>query len=98
MAATKKSTTKKVASAKATTQKIKTAPVAPVAPAKPVFPASPVAASARHISQAEWRSMVEQAAYYIAEKKGFTGNPEEHWADAEAQVRAELAAKNIKVA
>lgn len=80
------------------------APAKPVAaaPAKPVVPApAPVAVvrtTAKTISQGEWRSMVEQAAYYLAEKSGFAGNPEEHWAAAEAQIRAELAAKSIKVA
>lgn len=77
------------------------------APAKPAIPAtratSPAPAQVvvkpapKSISQAEWRSMVEQAAYYIAEKNGFAGNPEEHWAAAEAQVRGELTARNVKV-
>ena len=71
----------------AATQPIKTA--ATPAPAKHM---------AKTLSQAEWRSLVEQAAYYVAEKNGFSGNPEEHWAAAEAQVRAELAGKNIRVA
>ncbi len=87
------------------------APVA-IAPAKPVIPApvrsvAPVAppsravvsarTGAKTISQSEWRSMVEQAAYYIAEKNGFTGNPEDHWAAAEAKIRADLDAKGVKV-
>lgn len=107
MAATKKSTTTRVTTAKPKARKAApapapaataAAPVAPVAPASAPVPAAPVKPAARSISQGEWRSMVEQAAYYIAERKGFTGNPEDHWAAAEAQVRADLAAKNIKIA
>lgn len=30
--------------------------------------------------------MVQEAAYYIAEKDGFSGNPAEYWAQAEAQI------------
>jgi hypothetical protein len=80
------------------------APVKPVAPIAP--PPAPAARSAavpstrtvaKTISQSDWRSMVEQAAYYVAEKNGFTGNPEDHWAAAEAKVRADLDAKGIKI-
>lgn len=62
--------------------------------AKPVA-AAPVAQKV--ISQSEWRSLVEQAAYYRAEKAGFTGNPEEHWESAETEVRQRLTRENIKV-
>lgn len=61
---------------------------------KPVT-ASPVAAKV--ISQSEWRSLVEQAAYYRAEKAGFSGNPEDHWDSAEKEVRQRLTRENIKV-
>lgn len=30
--------------------------------------------------------MVQEAAYYIAEKDGFAGNPSDYWAQAEAQI------------
>ena len=53
--------------------------------------------ASKTISQTDWRVLVEKAAYYIAEKNGFTGNPEEHWASAEAHVRRELTASGTKV-
>lgn len=59
--------------------------------------ATPAPAPAKSISQSEWRGMVEQAAYYIAEKCGFSGDPENHWAEAEKQVRTDLARKGVKV-
>jgi hypothetical protein len=78
---------------------VKTAAPAPAKPAASAPVAAPVAPKApvRTVSQGEWRSMVEQAAYYLAEKSGFSGNPEEHWAAAEAQVRSELNVKGIKI-
>lgn len=35
--------------------------------------------------------MIEQAAYFRAEKTGFSGNPAEHWASAEKEVDKILA-------
>jgi len=34
--------------------------------------------------------MIEEAAYYVAERRGFAGTPEEHWAAAEAEIDEKL--------
>lgn len=70
--------------AKATTAK---APVRKKAPAKKLAPAGmllPVSHEER------WR-MVAEAAYYIAQRRGFVGgDPNTDWAQAEAEVQARL--------
>lgn len=37
--------------------------------------------------------MIEDAAYYLAEKSGFSGNTVEHWVRAEKQIDAQLKSK-----
>ena len=79
-----------------------TAPV-PVPAAQPatvaVKPAPVAAAKAEQktVTQAERTRMVEQAAYYRAEKNGFQGDSSQHWAAAEAEVDAELKKRNLRV-
>lgn len=42
---------------------------------------------ARVMADEEWRRMTEEAAYYLAEKRGYTGgDPESDWLQAEAQI------------
>ncbi len=73
-------------------------PAAPVAAAKPVAaPAKPVAAPAKSAAksavdpQVRLR-MIAEAAYYIAEKRGFIhGHHDQDWAAAEKQIDALLA-------
>jgi hypothetical protein len=43
------------------------------------------------ISAAERYRMVETAAYFIAERNGFTGNSADYWIAAEAQIKKMLA-------
>jgi 2-polyprenyl-3-methyl-5-hydroxy-6-metoxy-1,4-benzoquinol methylase len=64
---------------------------APVA--KPVkaaaVPAKPATAKSALTPEQRYR-MIQEAAYYIAERKGFVANPAEDWAEAEAQIDAKL--------
>lgn len=50
-------------------------------------------ASAVTVSPEERIRMIEQVAYFRAEKVGFTGDPQEHWTGAEVEVDAILASK-----
>ncbi len=42
----------------------------------------------KKVSSEERMKMIEQAAYYIAEKDGFKGDPHAYWVAAEAQISA----------
>ncbi len=42
------------------------------------------------ITPADRHQMVQMAAYFIAERHGFGGNPALHWADAEREIAAKL--------
>ena len=66
-------------------------PVAPVAAAKPAAaPAKSAAKSA--VDQQVRLRMIAEAAYYIAEKRGFIhGHHDQDWASAEKQIDALLA-------
>ncbi len=77
------------------------APIAakPVIAAKPPVAAKPAAAAskpaagkgkAKAISPEEHYRMVQEAAYYIAEKSGFSGDSQQFWVQAEAQIVAML--------
>ncbi len=86
----------------ATPVAVKTAvkPVAAPAPvAKPVAAPAPVAAKVeqKSISKSERQRLVEQAAYFRAEKHGFQGDSSQHWAAAEAEVDADLRKRNVRV-
>ncbi len=91
----KKITTKAVAKPSTTTVKKVTAttktkvatPVAEKAPAK----APAKAKGIKKIGAEQRYKMVEMAAYYIAERHGFEGNPSDFWIQAEAQIEAMLA-------
>ncbi|MCZ7592656.1 MAG: DUF2934 domain-containing protein [Kiritimatiellae bacterium] len=67
--------------------------------AKPAAPvaAKPVAAKPSVISQAERQRMIEQAAYFRAEKHGFDGDSSAHWRAAEADIDADLKRRGIVV-
>jgi hypothetical protein len=86
----KKPTAKKSVAAKTadpvatkTTPK-KTATAKPAASAK-------AKSSTRKISAEERYKMTEVAAYFLAERNGFKGNPVEYWQQAEAQISQLLA-------
>ena len=70
------------------------APAPAPAAAKPAAPAAPKATA---ISQSERQRMIEQAAYFRAEKHGFQGDSSAHWAAAEAEIDADLKRRGVKV-
>ena len=82
---------------------VKPAPVAaPATKAATVVikpaPAPAPKAAQKSISKDDFCRMVEQAAYYLAEKNGFQGDSSQHWQAAEAEVSADLKKRNINVA
>ncbi|MBT4838618.1 MAG: DUF2934 domain-containing protein [Methylococcales bacterium] len=87
-------TKKKVAAKKAVTKKKAT--VKKVAVKKAVVKKKAIATKkATHVGEsisAETRwNMVSEAAYYYAEKDGFSGDSTQHWLNAEADIDAMLA-------
>lgn len=102
----RKATTVRVGSKTAPeTRAMKPVPSAPVAPAPAPAPApkpaakpapAPVAAPIT-ISQSERQRMIEEAAYFRAERINFTGDPDEHWAAAEREVDSRLEREKIRV-
>lgn len=91
----KKTTTKAVAKPSTTTVK-KTTTTTKAKEAKPVAAKAPAKApakvkSVKKIGAEQRYKMVEMAAYYIAERHGFEGNPSDFWIQAEAQIEAMLA-------
>lgn len=85
----------KASPAKAVAKKttaVKSAAAKPVA--KKAAPAKAAPAKKGNGITAEQRyRMIAEAAYYIAEKRGFApGDPSRDWADAEAQIRAMFSA------
>ena len=65
---------------------------APKKAAAPKAPAKPRAKKAA-VSPEERYRMIQDAAYYIAEKHGFTGDNHAFWLQAEQEIDAKLAAK-----
>jgi len=58
------------------------------APAKKAAaPKKPAAKTTSKIGPEERYRMTEVAAYYIAERDGFAGNPSDYWIKAEAQIK-----------
>ncbi len=89
----KKNGATKTVSKKATTP-AKTATAA----AKPAAaPATKAASAVKTITKADRQRLIEQAAYFRAEKQGFQGNAQDHWNAALAEVDADLAKKKIRV-
>jgi hypothetical protein len=93
-AATKKAPAPKTAATKKpATTKTTAAEKKPAAAKKTVAKkAAPKASKPNKISNEERYRMVEVAAYFLAERNGFKGNPVEYWTAAEAQI-AQLLAK-----
>jgi hypothetical protein len=50
-------------------------------------------AAAPKVSPEERQRMIEREAYFIAEKQGFQGDPQAHWAEAVKKIDALLAKK-----
>jgi len=96
-AATGKTTAKTASSKTAITRKPATPLAKPAAPAKK--PASRAAAApakpAAPTPEQRYR-MVQEAAYYIAEKSGFVAGSMDYWIAAEAEIEALLSGKKKK--
>ncbi|HMO05809.1 MAG TPA: DUF2934 domain-containing protein [Kiritimatiellia bacterium] len=79
----------------------KPAPAAakPASATKPVpaAKAAPAKAAAKTISAQERYHMIDEAAYYRAEKSGFQVDPHANWVAAEKEIDELLAKQNIKV-
>ena len=89
----KKTVAKKIVKKKASAKKVavKKVPAKKKAVAKKKVPAKKRAKKA--LSAEQRYKMVEDAAYYLAEKAGFTGNTLDHWIKAEKQIEAKLRTK-----
>jgi len=85
-AAPKTAAEKKPAAAKAAP--IKKTAAKPAAAKKPAAkkPAAAKATKSRKIGGEERYRMIEVAAYFLAERNGFKGNPVEYWTAAEVQI------------
>ena len=92
----KKTTTTKSVSKKAAAP-VKTVTAAAPAPATKAAPATKSAPAVKTITQAERQRLIEQAAYFRAEKQGFQGNAQDHWNAALEEITADLAKKKIRV-
>ncbi len=95
IAATTKVTTKAAATKKltaprttATKPAVKTAPKAAAAPSR--AKAGAVRVTLPKPTPAQRHRMIEQAAYFLAEKNSFSGQSMEYWVAAEAQIDAML--------
>lgn len=63
----------------------------PAAPKKAAAPRKAAAKKGVYVPGAEERyRMIQVAAYYVAERHGFLGDPKEFWAQAEAQIEQML--------
>ena len=93
MTTTKKTTTKKAAAKPAAAKKAP-AKAAAKAPAKvaaqPKAAAKPKAASKPVVTPEQRYCMIQEAAYYIAERHGFNGDSAYFWSLAEAEIDAKL--------
>ncbi|MCB4811881.1 DUF2934 domain-containing protein [Methylovorus menthalis] len=81
----KKPAVKKATAAKTAETAVKKTTPKKTASAKPAASAK-TKSSPRKISAEERYKMTEVAAYFLAERNGFKGNPVEYWEQAEAQI------------
>jgi len=91
----KKTTAKKTVKKKAAKRKaVKKSTANKKAPAKRKKSAKKRTGKSKKSVSAEKRyNMIQDAAYYLAEKSGFTGNSADHWIKAEKQTDAQLKSK-----
>jgi hypothetical protein len=96
MAATSKKTT-----SKKSTKSSAAKPSAKTVSSYPTFSLSTAptttSAESKTISSEERQKMIEQAAYFRAEKRNFQGDPNEDWMAAEEEIDAQLTRQKIKV-
>ena len=89
---------KPVAAAKPAPKAVKAATPAPAVkkavakPVKPVVEAAPKSAAptTTTVSAEERYQMIQQAAYFLAERQGFQGDSSGHWIEAERQINEQL--------
>lgn len=93
---TKEKTVKKAAAAKPAKSEVKVA-AKPVAAAAPAKPAAKAKSAPKTISAQERYHMIDEAAYYRAEKNGFQVDPQENWIAAEREINELMAKQNIVV-
>ena len=62
-------------------------------PAAKKASAAPKTNPAPKVSPEERQKMIEREAYFIAEKKGFQGDPQAHWCEAVKKIDAMLEKK-----
>ena len=92
-----KKKSEKIETAKTPRAEKKTVPTASKAAARAAAPRKSAAAGKAakpKVPAQERNKMVEQEAYYVAEKDGFRGDSRNYWITAEAIVAARLAGKN----
>lgn len=80
------------AAAAATTAPARGAKAAPAVTAAPAKKAEPKAKIM--VTSEERNRMIQEAAYYIAEKRGFGGDSQKDWLDATAQIDSMIMSKN----
>jgi len=68
---------------------------APAAKKAPAVKKAPAKKAAPPISPEQRYRMIEQAAYYLAEKTGFQGDPAAIWVQAEKDVEAQIASGRL---
>ena len=79
------------APAPAPVKKVAARPVKPILPAPAVEPTGKTPAGATTTVSAEERyQMIQQAAYFLAERQGFQGDSSGHWIEAERQINEQL--------
>jgi len=87
----KKAASKKKVAAKKTASKKTVANTASPAPSAANTAPAPVESKAQSVSAEERWNMIKEAAYYKAEKRGFTGgDTAKDWAEAEKEIDAML--------
>lgn len=93
---TKSATKKSTAASKASAASAVSEPVAETSAApvlQPAIPPEPAASSATVTPEQRYK-MVQDAAYYIAERHGFVGDNAGFWLEAERTIDAQLAARH----
>lgn len=89
MKSVKKSPAKKVVAKAAPVQKL-AVKAAPKAVSKPVAAAKPAASKKTEFSPEQRYKLIEEAAYFIAERHGFNGDSAYFWSLAEAEISTRL--------
>jgi len=91
--AKKTTATAKPAAKTATTKTVAAEKVAATKTAAPIAKSAPRKAAAPALSPEQRYRMVQDAAYYLAEKNGFRGSAMDYWIAAEAEIKVFLSGK-----